>query len=114
MGADTVKGLADPAGLPVLSVILAVLSLLGTPVTNSLIRIAESDADRYSLAHFNEPDGLSKALVKTIEYRAATPSRLEEVLFYDHPAVGNRIRRAMDWKAAHPKAELAVIALISI
>jgi STE24 endopeptidase len=104
MGADTVKGLADPAGLPVLSVILAVLSLLGTPVSNSLIRIAESDADHYSLAHFDEPDGLSKALVKTIEYRAATPSRLEEILFYDHPAVGRRIRNAMDWKAAHPKA----------
>ena len=32
----------------------------------------------------------------------ATPSALEEALFYDHPAVGVRIRRAMDWKAAHP------------
>lgn len=105
MGGDTIKGLADPAGLPVLAVILGVLGLLGQPVTNSLIRIAESDADHYSLEHFNEPDGLSKALVKTIEYRAATPGRLEEVLFYDHPAVGRRIRRAMDWKAAHPKAD---------
>jgi STE24 endopeptidase len=102
MGADTVRGLADPAGLPILAVILGVLGLLGQPVTNSLVRIAESDADHYSLVHFNEPDGLSKALVKTIEYRAATPGKLEEVLFYDHPAVGNRIRRAMDWKAAHP------------
>ncbi|GGL23117.1 M48 family metalloprotease [Caulobacter rhizosphaerae] len=105
MSAETVRGLADPAGLPVLAVILGLLGLLGQPVTNSLIRIAESDADHYSLVHFNEPDGLSKALVKTIEYRAATPGRLEEILFYDHPAVGNRIRRAMDWKAAHPKAD---------
>ena len=103
MGADAVRGLADPAGLPILAVILGLLSLLGQPVTNSLIRIAESDADHYSLVHFNEPDGLAKALVKTIEYRAATPGKLEEIVFYDHPAVGNRIRRAMDWKAAHPK-----------
>ena len=101
LGAESVRGLADPAGLPVLSVILAVLSLLGAPLTNSLIRIAESDADRYSLEHVGEPDGLTKALVKTIEYRAATPGVVEEVLFYDHPAVGRRIRRAMDWKAAH-------------
>uniref|UniRef100_B0SZW1 Peptidase M48 Ste24p n=1 Tax=Caulobacter sp. (strain K31) TaxID=366602 RepID=B0SZW1_CAUSK len=105
MGADTVKGLADPAGLPVLAVILALLALLGQPLTNSLVRIAESDADRYSLEHFNAPDGLAKALVKTIEYRAATPGVVEEVLFYDHPAVGRRIRTAMDWKAAHPKVE---------
>lgn len=105
MGADTVRGLADPAGLPILAVILGVLGLLGQPATNSLIRIAESDADQYSLVHFNEPDGLSKALVKTIEYRAATPGRVEEILFYDHPAVGRRIRHAMDWKATHPKAE---------
>jgi hypothetical protein len=75
-------------------------------MTNTLIREVESDADRYSLVNFNEPDGLAKALVKTIEYRAATPSKLEEVLFYDHPAVGVRVRRAMDWKAAHPKAQL--------
>jgi STE24 endopeptidase len=105
LGAEAVKGLADPAGLPVLGVILAVLGLLGTPLTNSLIRIAESDADAYSLSHVGEPDGLSKALVKTIEYRAATPGVVEEVLFYDHPSVGRRIRRAMDWKAAHPKTE---------
>ena len=84
------------------AVIMAVLGLVGGPITNSLIRTTEADADRYSLVHFNAPDGLAKALVKTIEYRAATPSALEEALFYDHPAVGVRIRRAMDWKAAHP------------
>jgi STE24 endopeptidase len=105
VGARGVKGLADPAGFPVIGIILAVLGLLATPIFNSIIRTAETDADRFSLVHVNEPDGLSKALVKTIEYRAATPSRLEEVLFYDHPAVGNRVRMAMAWKAAHPKAE---------
>lgn len=103
LDAKGVTGIADPAGLPVLAVILSVLSLVGGPITNTLIREVESDADRYSLVNFNEPDGLAKALVKTIEYRAATPSKLEEVLFYDHPAVSVRVRRAMDWKATHPK-----------
>lgn len=103
LNAKGVTGIADPAGLPVLAVVLAVLGLLGGPITNTLVREVESDADRFSLVHFNEPDGLAKALVKTIEYRAATPSKVEEVLFYDHPAVGVRVRRAMDWKATHPK-----------
>ena len=102
LGAKDVGGISDPAGLPVIWIIMAVLGLLATPVTSSLVRIAETDADRFSLERFNEPDGLAKALVKTIEYRAATPSKLEEVLFYDHPSVGGRVRMAMDWKAAHP------------
>ena len=97
-----VRGLGDPAGYPILSIILTVLGLLATPLQSSVIRLAESDADSFSLERFNEPDGLAKALVKTIEYRAATPSKLEETLFYDHPSVGNRVRKAMEWKATHP------------
>jgi lipid A disaccharide synthetase len=103
-GAAARASLGLPAGAPVVAIILTVLGLLATPITAAISRVAETNADRYSLEHVNEPDGLSRALVKTIEYRAATPSALEEVLFYDHPAVGTRVRRAMDWKAAHPPA----------
>jgi STE24 endopeptidase len=85
----------------VIGIILAVLGLLGTPLIVSITRIGEIEADRYSLEVAREPDGLARALVKTIEYRAATPSALEETLFYTHPSVGNRIRRAMEWKAKH-------------
>jgi STE24 endopeptidase len=106
-GAKGVTGIADPAGLPVISILLAVLGLLATPITNTMSRWTEADADHFSVVHFNEPDGLAKALVKTIEYRAATPSKLEEVIFYDHPSVGARVRAMMDWKAAHPKPEAA-------
>ena len=102
-GGKGVGPISDPAGYPVLSMIIAVLSLLGTPILSSITRIGEAQADTFSLVHVNEPDGLAKALVKTIEYRAATPGRLEEILFYDHPSVGSRVRKAMDWKAAHPK-----------
>ena len=103
-GAKGIKGLADPAGLPAIGIILAVLGLLGTPLLNSMTRIAEADADHFSVEHFNEPDGLSKALVKTIEYRYDSPGRLEEIIFYDHPSVRARVLRGMEWKAAHPKA----------
>ncbi|KQS55570.1 peptidase M48 [Brevundimonas sp. Leaf363] len=102
LGANKVGDIADPAGLPVLSVVLAVLGVLATPVFSSMTRITEADADHFSLVHANEPDGLSKALIKTAEYRAPSPSAIEEFIFYDHPSVGNRIRKAMEWKAAHP------------
>ena len=103
LGARGVAGLADPAGLPVIGAVVAVLSLLGAPLIASITRVTEADADRFSLEQFNEPDGLSKALVKTIEYRASAPSALEEFLFYNHESVGHRVRKAMDWKAQHPK-----------
>lgn len=102
LGANRVGDVSDPAGLPVLAVIGAVLGLLSTPVQSTLIRLIEADADRFSLIHANEPDGLSKALIKTAEYRAPSPSAIEELLFYDHPSVENRIRMAMEWKATHP------------
>ena len=102
LGAGGVRGLADPAGYPVIGALVVGLGLISTPVTASLTRIGEAEADRFSLERANEPDGLARALVKTIEYRAATPGPIEEMLFYDHPSVGSRVRRAMDWKAAHP------------
>ncbi len=102
LGASGVLGLADPAGLPVLGAVLATLTLLATPLLNSITRVAESDADSFSLAHAHEPDGLSRALVKTIEYRASSPTQLEEMIFYDHPSVERRVHKAMMWKAAHP------------
>jgi STE24 endopeptidase len=101
LGAGGVKGIGDPAGAPVLFAVIGTLSLVGTPVTNALTRIAESDADNFSLMYAGEPDGLSKALVKTADYRAPSPPRWEEILFYDHPSVEHRVRNAMEWKAKH-------------
>jgi STE24 endopeptidase len=107
LGANRVGDISDPAGLPVLAAIGTVIGLLLTPVQTTMIRLIEADADRFSLVHANEPDGLSKALIKTAEYRAPSPSAIEEFIFYDHPSVENRIRRAMEWKAAHPPSDAA-------
>src|SRR6185437_5678024 len=104
LGAKGVTGIADPAGFPVISIIVTVLGLLATPVTNTFSRWVEADADHFSVVHFNEPDGLAKALVKTLEYRADSPGKLEEIIFYDHPSVRARVQAMMDWKATHPPA----------
>lgn len=106
LGARDVQGVSDPAGLPVLAAVLATLGLLATPLFSTLTRTEEADADRFSLEHAHEPDGLAKALVKTIAYRASSPSAVEEFIFYDHPSVERRVRGAMDYKAAHPAAPI--------
>ena len=102
LGSDATLG--DPRGLPVFMVVGSVLGLLVTPITNNLTRIGEKEADAYSLKTVNEPEALATALVKTAEYRYARPSALQELLFYTHPSVENRVLKAMEWKAAHPKA----------
>lgn len=105
LSARSVGDISDPAGLPILALILTFLGVLATPISATMTRTMEADADHFSLVHANEPDGLSKALIKTAEYRAPSPSAVEEFLFYDHPSVGNRIRRAMAWKATHPTGQ---------
>ena len=95
------RSIADPVGLPTLMLIISTLGLLATPLSNTATRLAESDADAFSLRVAHEPTGLAKALVKTVEYRADSPSALEEFMFYDHPSVRRRVQRAMDWKAGH-------------
>ena len=94
-------GVSDPLGLPVLLALVSVLGVFAQPVLNSLTRISEAEADRYSLETVNLPDALSSALVKTAEYRYPRPGVIEEVLFYSHPSVEKRVRAAMEWKAAN-------------
>jgi STE24 endopeptidase len=94
--------LADPAGLPVIAIIVTVAFLLLAPVTNGVTRFVESQADEYSLRHVQEPDGMATGLLRSANYRAADPGRVEEWLFYDHPSIARRIDATIAWKAGHP------------
>jgi STE24 endopeptidase len=93
--------LADPAGLPVVVFMISVMSLLAQPAVNTLSRMDESEADRYSLETVNLSDALATALVKTAEYRNPRPNPVQEFVFYTHPSVERRVRAAMEWKAEH-------------
>lgn len=96
-----VKNLADPASIPVLSICLAVLGLIGTPITNTITRTAESAADAFGLDTAREPDGFASVAMKLSEYRKIEPDPLEEILFFDHPSGATRVRMAMQWKHDH-------------
>jgi STE24 endopeptidase len=93
----------EPTGLPVLAFMVSLFLLLAQPIINASIRKGENEADQYSLETANLPDALASALVKTAEYRYPRPTVLQETLFYTHPSVERRVRRAMDWKATHPE-----------
>jgi STE24 endopeptidase len=94
--------LDEPRGLPVLLFMASLFGLLATPFFSGFARMIEWQADNYSLRTENKPDALASALVKTAEYRYPRPSKIQELLFYDHPSVERRVRNAMEWKAKHP------------
>lgn len=93
--------LHDPRGLPVFIFVLTALFTIAQPITNTMTRTGEREADAYSLDHAHLPDALSGALIKTAEYRYPLAGPVEEALLYTHPTVANRIRAAMAWKAAN-------------
>ena len=96
-----VRGIADPAGLPLLSLIFSTVFFLLTPVINTTVRVHEREADAFSINTAREPDGFAMVALKLGEYRKLDPGPLEEFIFFDHPSGRARIRMAMDWKAAH-------------
>ena len=96
-----VRGIADPAGLPLLALILSMLFFVATPFLNTVVRVTEREADAFGINTSREPDGMAKVALKLGQYRKLNPNPLEEFIFYDHPSGRARIRMAMDWKAAN-------------
>ena len=96
-----VRGIADPAGLPLLVLILSTFIFVVTPFSNTVVRVTEREADAFGINTAREPDGMAKVALKLGTYRKLNPTPLEEFIFYDHPSGRSRIRMAMDWKAAN-------------
>ncbi len=99
-----IRSIADPAGLPLIVLLFGIYFLVMTPVTNTITRTAEIEADAFGLNAAGEPDGFADASLMLSEYRKMHPGKWEEIVFYDHPSGYNRILMAMTWKAEHPNA----------
>ena len=98
-----VRSVSDPAAIPLLSLILTLYFFAATPAFNTLIRVNESDADRFGLDTAREPDGFAKVAMRLSEYRKIEPGPIEEMLFFDHPSGATRVRMSMQWKADNVK-----------
>jgi STE24 endopeptidase len=96
-----VHGIADLAGLPLLAAIFTTYFFLMTPVTNTIVRSNEAEADIFGVNASRQPDGFAEAALMLGEYRKLAPGPVEEFIFFDHPSGRNRILMAMRWKAEH-------------
>jgi Zn-dependent protease with chaperone function len=96
-----VRGIADPAGFPLLALLFSTFFFLITPLVNTAVRVTEREADAFGINTAREADGFAKVALKLGAYRKLNPGPVEEMIFFDHPSGRARIRMAMDWKAAN-------------
>jgi STE24 endopeptidase len=96
-----IRGITDVAVLPLALMVFSLYFFCMTPVTNTITRTMEYEADMYGLNAARQPDGEANVDLMLGEYRKLDPSRLEEFIFFDHPSGRTRITAAMRWKAEH-------------
>jgi len=98
-----IEGVADPAGLPLIALILTLYLFALTPLVNTIVRTNEYEADIFGLNAARQPDGFAEAALLLSDYRKLSPGPLEEIIFFDHPSGHTRIFAAMRWKAEQPR-----------
>jgi STE24 endopeptidase len=94
-----IRDISDPAGLPLIFILLAVIGLATSPLQRNLVRFNEQQADMFGLNAARAPDGFAEAAIMLSEYRKMEPAPFEEWWFYTHPSGWNRVHNAMVWKA---------------
>jgi STE24 endopeptidase len=98
-----VRGITDVAVLPLAVIVFSLYFFLVTPVTNTITRTMEFEADMYGLNAARQPDGEANVDLLLGEYRKMDPAPWEEFIFFDHPSGRTRITAAMRFKAEHPE-----------
>jgi STE24 endopeptidase len=90
------RGLSDPAGLPVLLVVGGAWTFLLLPVVNAISRAQERAADHYALTTTRNVDAFVTAMKRLSQQNLAEeyPSPLVRWLFYSHPPIRERIEAA--------------------
>ncbi|HKX64590.1 MAG TPA: M48 family metallopeptidase [Rhizomicrobium sp.] len=96
-----VRKVSDVAGLPLMAALGAIFLFAATPLTNSISRAIEYQADIFGLNAVRKPDAFATVMLKLSTYRKLEPGAWEEFVFYDHPSGRTRIATAMRWKKEH-------------
>ncbi len=95
-------GVADPAGLPALIILLSLYQLLVLPIANAFSRWRERLADDYALAATGNSQAFATAMVRLANQNLGDvePEAWVVWLFYDHPPLGERIAKAQGRRPA--------------
>lgn len=93
------RGVADPAGLPLLLLAAGAVSLVMVPVAHALSRAYERRADRFALNLTKNPAAFVSAMRRLAAQNLADedPSKVVQWLFHSHPPIRERIAAAQSF-----------------
>ncbi len=96
-------GIADLAAMPLFAMALGVFGFVTTPLGNAFSRWRESIADEYALESTRNAGAFIGAMEKLADQNLAElePERWVEFLLYDHPPIGERLKRGAQFAATH-------------
>src|SRR5207253_4531297 len=77
-----VRGIADPAGLPLLVLIFSTMVFIATPFLNTVVRVTEREADAFGINTSRELDGMAKVALKLGAYSKLDPTPLVEFIYF--------------------------------
>jgi STE24 endopeptidase len=95
-----IGSIGDIASVPVFWGLYLLWGFVSLPLTNAFSRALEHQADLYSLNSARSPHGLAEFMIHDADTTRMQPTRLEYALLYTHPSDAERVRTAMEWRAA--------------
>ena len=100
------RGISDPAALPLMLLLGGAWSFVVLPFANAISRAQERAADRYALATTRNVDAFVTAMKRLSQQNLAEeyPSPLVRWLFYSHPPIRERIDAARAFAREGPHA----------
>lgn len=96
------SGVADPAGLPALMILLSLYQLVTMPIENAFSRWREGKADDFALQTTGKSRAFASAFTRLANQNLGDvdPEPWVVFLFYNHPPLNERIQKAENWQNA--------------
>jgi STE24 endopeptidase len=94
------RGVADPAGIPLLGLALSVYGLVVMPAGNAWSRWRERMADGYALRLTGKPDAFISGMTRLANQNLAEaePPVWAECLLHSHPSIARRLATAQTFR----------------
>jgi STE24 endopeptidase len=95
-------GIADPAALPLLVLVVGLVGMVLTPLTAMFTRFVEGQADNFALRVTGDPDSFISAMARLTDQNLAegAPPRWVELFLEDHPSYRQRLAAAQKFRDA--------------